>query len=183
MDMFFKAVEFATRMHHQQRRKSSTDPYIVHPIRVGYLAIDAGLCEEACAAAVLHDCIEDCDVESSDLINFGISYEVTYIVCLLTKWWPDSVTKEEKANFMFEYYAKILGDKDAVNIKLLDRIDNLRDMLLLLPKQTRWVEKYLEKTKKEFPPLYKASDNDIIKTAYDGIIELVEKRLKEVKNV
>lgn len=84
---------------------------------------------------------------------------------------------------MAEYYAEILADKNAVNIKLLDRIDNLRDMLLLLPKQTRWVTKYLEKTKKEFPPLYAASDNIVIKTAYDGIIDLVEKRLKEVANV
>lgn len=182
MEMFFKAVEFASRAHHQQRRKSSTDPYIVHPIRVGYLAIDAGLSENACVAAILHDVVEDCDVDISEIfINFP--YEVGRIVQCLTKWWPDEVGKEQKYVLMAEYYAEILADKDAVNIKLLDRIDNLRDMLLLLPKQTRWVEKYLEKTKKEFPPLYKASDNDIIKTAYDGIIELVEKRLKEVKNV
>lgn len=182
MSIFIQAVDLAAKMHHEQRRKSSTDPYIVHPIRVGYLAIDAGLSEYACAAAIMHDLVEDCDIDISEIYS-NFPYEVGRIVQRLTKWWPDDVTKEEKANLMFQYYAEILADKDAINIKLLDRIDNLRDMLLLLPKQTRWVEKYLEKTKKEFPSLYKASDNDIIKTAYDGIIELVEKRLKEVKNV
>lgn len=173
---FHEAIRLASKWHHGQRRKSSTDPYIVHPLRVAYLAVDSGLSYEACTAAVLHDCVEDCGIDISEIYS-RFPYEVGKIVSLLTKWWPDDVTKEEKELLMVEYYNRVLLNPDAINIKLLDRIDNLKDMFNLLPKQEKWVRKYLAKTEKEFPKLYAASDNKVIKTAYDGVIELLKKRL------
>lgn len=177
--IFFDAVALATKAHHEQRRKSSTDPYINHPLRVAYLAIDAGLSEHACIAAVLHDVVEDTDVDISEIFS-KFPYHAANTVRYLTKWWGDDISAEERRRNMVIYYDQILGNVDAVNIKLLDRIDNLRDMLLLLPKQTSWVRKYLKKTEEEFPRLYAASDNQAIQELYNGTIELVKKRLNEI---
>jgi (p)ppGpp synthase/HD superfamily hydrolase len=176
VDLFFEAVQFATKAHHAQRRKSSTDPYIVHPMRVAYLAIDAGLSENAVCAAVLHDVVEDTDVEIAE-ITAAFPLATAKAVLALTKWWSDDLTPEDKSRYMSAYYQGILANQDAINIKLLDRIDNLRDMLLLLPKQTRWVEKYMNKTDNEFGPIYAASDNRMIQELFQGTKLLVRTRL------
>lgn len=176
MSLFFKAVDFANKAHFNQRRKSSTDPYIVHPVRVGYLALDAGMSTNASAAAILHDVMEDCGVTREELEK-EFNDEIALTVHLLTKWWSDDISAEEKSINMGNYYFNILSNSDAVNIKLLDRIDNLRDMLLLLPKQTRWVTKYLSKTEKEFVQLYQASDNQAIQVLFNGTLVLVKEKL------
>ena len=59
-----------------------------------------------------------------------------------------------------------MEDQDAINVKVLDRIDNLRDMFLLLPQETRWAKKYLKKTEEEVDALYDKCDNDAIRELY-----------------
>lgn len=173
---FFKAVHMATIGHHAQRRKSSNNPYIIHPLRVAYLAIDAGLSDEACIAAVLHDLVEDCEVDISEIYS-NFPYRVGQIVSRLSKWWPDSATKEEKATNKAEYYARILEDQEAINIKVLDRIDNLRDMFLLLPQEARWAKKYLKKTEEEIYVLYEKCDNEAIRELYRVTIKEFKEKL------
>jgi (p)ppGpp synthase/HD superfamily hydrolase len=185
ISIFFKAVDFANKAHFNallplgQRRKSSTDPYIVHPMRVGYLALDAGLSVNACAAAILHDVPEDTLVTMDEIYD-EFPIETGNIVKLLTKWWGDSSTADEKLANNAIYYSGIMTNQDAINIKLLDRVDNLRDMLLLLPKQTRWVQKYTAKTDKEFGGMYAASNNTVIQTLFNGTVSLVKQRLAEL---
>ncbi len=177
MEYFFKAVEFATRAHHNQRRKSSTDPYMVHPLRVGYLALDSGLSEEAAAAAILHDVVEDCNVSFEELVAARFPLETVLIVQALTKWWDDGVSKEDKDLFKVQYYDIILNNADAVNVKILDRIDNLKDMMAMLPNKSKWVAKYIKKTEEEFPPLILACNNTAIKVAYDIALQALKQKL------
>lgn len=70
--MVEKAIIYAANAHGGIKRKGKNRPYILHPLEV--LTIVAGLTddEEVMAAAVLHDTIEDTDVQRQDIIDkFG----------------------------------------------------------------------------------------------------------------
>lgn len=47
-------------------------PYIEHPLEVAHLALDLGYPEEVQAGCLLHDVVEDSDVEADDLLAHGI---------------------------------------------------------------------------------------------------------------
>ena len=81
--MIDKAIEFAVRMHKGQKRKYSGLPYITHPI--GVMEIVATVChtKEMLIAAVLHDVVEDCDVEIKDITLF-FGKEISQMVEQLT---------------------------------------------------------------------------------------------------
>ena len=62
-DQFFTAVVYATTLHRDQARKSTTVPYICHPLGVASLLIEAGATEDQIIAGLLHDIAEDCGGE------------------------------------------------------------------------------------------------------------------------
>jgi (p)ppGpp synthase/HD superfamily hydrolase len=61
------AVEFAEDRHAGQRRPSDDAPFVVHPLEVASLLHRSGYPDHVVAAAVLHDVLEDTDVEQSQL--------------------------------------------------------------------------------------------------------------------
>ena len=65
--MLFRAIEFAARAHAGQYRKQTKIPYIVHPLAVCQMLIEAGCRDEVVVAAVLHDTIEDTSVTLDDI--------------------------------------------------------------------------------------------------------------------
>jgi len=66
--LFERALVLATVAHRDQKRKYTNEPYIVHPIAVAQIVNEVKIGDHAvtgdelCAAAVLHDVIEDCGV-------------------------------------------------------------------------------------------------------------------------
>lgn len=58
------AMKLAVTHHHQIKRKFTGEPYINHPIRVAELVLGGAkiVDQEVLAAALLHDCLEDEDV-------------------------------------------------------------------------------------------------------------------------
>jgi len=62
-DRFVTAVLYATTMHGKQSRKSTTNPYICHPLGVASLVLEVGGDEDQAIAALLHDVAEDCGGE------------------------------------------------------------------------------------------------------------------------
>ena len=66
-DLVDKAIIFATRAHQGTERRGKGFPYIIHPLEA--LAITATMTNDAelLAAAVLHDTIEDTEVQLDDL--------------------------------------------------------------------------------------------------------------------
>jgi len=70
MPLTKKALACAIKSHEGQIRRVSGNPYIVHPIEV-YTIVrkykESRNIDELCAAAVLHDVIEDTDVTYDDL--------------------------------------------------------------------------------------------------------------------
>jgi (p)ppGpp synthase/HD superfamily hydrolase len=58
-----RALVLAARAHRHQLRKGSDTPYVQHPAHVAILLLKCGLPEDVAIAGVLHDVVEDTDVE------------------------------------------------------------------------------------------------------------------------
>ena len=81
--LIMKAYNLAKEKHKDQKR-SSGEPYIVHPLNVAYILADIGLDDSTICAALLHDVVEDTDVTDKDLRNqFG--NEIADMVSGVTK--------------------------------------------------------------------------------------------------
>jgi (p)ppGpp synthase/HD superfamily hydrolase len=62
-EKYYQALEYANRWHINQARKSTTLPYILHPLGVSSLVLEAGGDQDQAIAALLHDVPEDCGGE------------------------------------------------------------------------------------------------------------------------
>lgn len=72
MDLFEKALLFATEKHGGQLRKMANTPYILHPVEVAAIVGTMTDDREILAAAVLHDTVEDTDTTLDEIReNFG----------------------------------------------------------------------------------------------------------------
>lgn len=58
-ERFDRALEYASDLHREQRRKGSGVPYVSHLLAVCALTLDYGGDEDEAIAALLHDAIED----------------------------------------------------------------------------------------------------------------------------
>lgn len=105
---------------------------------------------------------------------------VAQLVRLLTKWWPDDAPTDLKAREKPRYYGAVLGDEEAVNLKLLDRADNLRDMAQMLPRAHAWARRYLKKTDKEFAPIMAACRNPLVREIYREATETLRLALRRL---
>ncbi len=63
MDVLDKAIAFATNAHSGQVRKLAKTPYILHPMEVACIISTMTEDRETMAAGLLHDTIEDCDID------------------------------------------------------------------------------------------------------------------------
>jgi len=71
LELLARAFAYAARAHEGQLRRSGED-FIRHPWSVAKLCAELRLDEETVAAALLHDVVEDTDVELDDLrAEFG----------------------------------------------------------------------------------------------------------------
>jgi (p)ppGpp synthase/HD superfamily hydrolase len=61
------ALAFAARWHEGQTRGTDSIPFLTHPVEVACLLNEAGYSDEVVAAGVLHDVLEDTEVERGEL--------------------------------------------------------------------------------------------------------------------
>ena len=127
------AIDVASAAHKGQKRKSG-EPYIIHPLAVASTLIDWGMDIDSVIAGVLHDTVEDTDIELENLeAKFG--KDVAFLV--------DGVTKVSQARSgmqdLTEYLpqtkdnlSKLLiaigQDVRVIIIKLADRLHNLQTL-------------------------------------------------------
>ncbi|MBE6852363.1 MAG: bifunctional (p)ppGpp synthetase/guanosine-3',5'-bis(diphosphate) 3'-pyrophosphohydrolase [Ruminococcus sp.] len=128
MSKIISAYEFADAAHEGQKR-SSGEPYIVHPVSVSFILLELGMDTDTICAAMLHDVVEDTDATLED-IQKKFGQDVAMLV--------DGVTKLSKAPIfnqdeqLAENVRKILlamsQDIRVMLIKLCDRLHNMRTL-------------------------------------------------------
>lgn len=120
------ALELASRAHAGQVDKAGND-YLAHPLRVAARVVEAG--EEAVAVALLHDVIEDSDLDIEDLVAAGFPEQVTEAVERLTR--RDGEPHADAVR-------RAAADPLAAVVKRADLADNADPArLALLPQQLR----------------------------------------------
>ena len=128
-DLADKAERFAEIAHKGQTRKSSKEPFMVHPRGVAEM-VACHVSPAGVAAAFLHDVVED--TEYQDLSMFPI--RVRQLVKLLT-----AIPGEDKIDSINRVVQSC--DEEGILIKVADRIYNLRDGVTSFG--VRWLKKYL----------------------------------------
>jgi len=129
--LILDAASFAADRHRHQRRKDAdASPYINHPLALADVLAREGGVDDATvlAAALLHDTIEDTKTTFEDVRNrFG--HRVAEIVLEVTN--DASLSKEEqKRQQVIKSASK---SNEAKQVKLADKICNLRDILATPP--------------------------------------------------
>ena len=129
--LIMKAYNLANDKHKNQKR-SSGEPYIIHPLNVAYILAGIGLDESTLCAALLHDVVEDTDLTNKDLSEmFG--EEIAQMVEGVTKLSTiQFATVEEKQVENYRRMFLAMGkDIRVILIKLADRLHNMRTLKYL----------------------------------------------------
>lgn len=127
-EIITKAFTVANAAHDNMRRRSG-EPYILHPIAVAKIATDEiGLGTKSIVASLLHDVVEDTDMTIEDIeLQFGD--KIATIVDGLTK---ISGVFINRSDLQAENFRKILmtmaDDLRVIIIKLADRMHNMRTL-------------------------------------------------------
>ncbi|MGB2953095.1 MAG: bifunctional (p)ppGpp synthetase/guanosine-3',5'-bis(diphosphate) 3'-pyrophosphohydrolase [Gaiellaceae bacterium] len=125
-DLLARAFRFAARAHEGQQRRSGED-FIQHPWGVAKICAELRLDEQAIAAALLHDVVEDTESEI-DEVREEFGDEVAQLVEGVTKLTRIRFQSREQAEA--ENYRKMIvamaQNKDVILIKLADRLHNMR---------------------------------------------------------
>lgn len=164
-----RALKFAKAAHEAvgQRRKYSNQPYIIHPMAIAELVKTVPHTPEMVAAALLHDTVEDTDIELAD-IERAFGPAVAQLVDELT-----DVSRPHHGNRAIrkELDRQHLGkaSREAKTVKLADLIDNSRDIIKHDPgfarKYMKEMKALLEVLKEGDSTLYSITD-EIVRNYY-----------------
>lgn len=127
-ELLGQAYDFAKK-HHGVQTRDSGEAYYSHPIRVANLLADVHLDEVTIAAGLLHDVVEDTEIDIGDIeVRFGA--DVAELV--------DGVTKLDKLEFsskeaaQAENFQKFIlamtSDIRVLLVKLADRLHNMETL-------------------------------------------------------
>lgn len=168
-----KAIEFATKAHQGQYRKGTGVPYILHPMDVMLTLNSIKRSNNMlliCIVAMLHDCVEDCDVTLEEIAReFG--YKVASLVGELT---TDKVQCKLKGKRIY-LTEKMLGMSSyALRIKLADRLVNMRDMHGMSN------EHKLEKVSETQFIIMHLRDGRELTSTHSKLIKLTEKEMNKI---
>jgi len=137
VDLIEQAYLVAREAHLPQKR-STGEPYIIHPVAVAEILADMRLDHKTIMAALLHDVIEDTDITQDDLANlFGQTVaELVEGVSKLDKL-KFRDRKEAQAENFRKMFMAMVQDIRVILIKLADRTHNMRTLGALRPDKRR----------------------------------------------
>lgn len=140
-----ESVIYAADCHGDQKR-STGDPYIVHCLNVASILADMQIDVTAIQAALLHDVLEDTEINKDELISrFG--EDVFILVDGVTKLGklPFKTFEDYQAENLRKMFLVMAKDIRVVLIKLADRLHNMRTLSALRKdKQSRIARETLE---------------------------------------
>ncbi len=125
-ELLSRAFAFAANAHDGQVRRSGQE-FIFHPWGVSKILVSLKVDEQTLAAALLHDTVEDTEVEIDD-VRAAFGEEIAHLVEGVTKLTRVQFQTREQAEA--ENYRKMVvamaEDVRVILIKLADRLHNLR---------------------------------------------------------
>lgn len=140
LEIIQSAYRYAEKAHDGQRRRSG-EPFIEHPLQTALFLADLKLDQNALAAALLHDVVEDCDVCLEDIAGeFG--EDIANLVDGVTKLTKTEALAQERgdgiqldadadvaqAASIRKMLVAMAEDIRVVLIKLADRLHNMRTL-------------------------------------------------------
>ncbi len=155
-----RAYTVAKAAHADKERKSG-EPYIQHPLSVALLLSEIGMDTDTIAAGLLHDVVEDTDVDLENLEQtFGP--QIASLVDGVTK--LDQIEQEQSDRFkdsealrdaqesesLRKMFLAMAQDIRVVVIKLADRLHNMRTLDALKPERRK---SFARETMDIFAPL------------------------------
>ncbi len=140
-----EALIYSANSHGDQKR-STGDPYIVHCLNVASILADMQMDSPTLQAALLHDVLEDTEVDSQYIIErFG--QDIFTLVDGVTKLGklPFKSFEDYQAENLRKMFLVMAKDIRVVLIKLADRLHNMRTLSALRKdKQSRIAKETLE---------------------------------------
>jgi (p)ppGpp synthase/HD superfamily hydrolase len=122
------AVDFATERHAGQRRQADGASFVLHPLEVAALLERSHYPDHVVAAAVLHDVLEDTDVQRAEL-EAGFGPEVAELVALVSDD-PAIADEDERKDDVRERVRRAGGYAPAVYAA--DKVSKVRELRALM---------------------------------------------------
>ncbi len=174
-----RAYSLAFKLHQGQVRKSG-EPFILHPIAVSLILLDAKATEDCVVTGLLHDVLEDTHVKK-EYIAFKFGDRVADIVDLLSKsprWQTSYCRMKSNLDEMELSWAKY---PEAIVVKMADRIHNLQTISGFPPAKQ---DEYLLETTEVLLPLFKRIVKNNNFHSYKNTIRfLLQELLEMVKQI
>ena len=130
LNVFEKAVVFATEAHAGQFRKFGDSPYILHPLEAAVIMGTMTTDRELLAAAVLHDTVEDTPV-TSEQIEELFGKRVAALVASETEDKRPGIPSDQSWRVRKEESLVFLADTDDIAVRMLwlcDKLSNMRSL-------------------------------------------------------
>ncbi|MGH9458261.1 MAG: RelA/SpoT family protein [Thermoanaerobaculia bacterium] len=140
-ELLRRAYIFSAMAHKDQVRRSG-EPYLVHPLNVGYILAEMKLDETSIAVGLLHDVIED-TLTTREKLEELFGPEIAEIVDSLTKIsrYAYVSREEEQAETFRKMILAMVSDLRVVLVKLADRLHNMRTLHHLPPERRQRIAK------------------------------------------
>lgn len=120
-----KAYEFA-ELHHRAQKRSSGEPYIIHPLNVASTLIKLKMDLESLCGGLLHDVVEDCDVSEEEIVKeFGQGIGDIVIGCTKISKIKFKTKEESQAENFRKMVVAMAKDIRVIIVKLADRMHNM----------------------------------------------------------
>ena len=127
-DLLRRAYVFSAREHRSQVRHSG-EPYLVHPIEVGYILAELELDTASIVAGLLHDVVED-TLTTIETVREYFGTDVAHIVAGVTKISKLQFATQEQAEAenLRKMILAMVDDIRVILVKLADRLHNMRTL-------------------------------------------------------
>jgi GTP pyrophosphokinase len=125
IELFMKACDFAEH-HHKPQKRSSGEPYIIHPYNVAATLIKLRMDLSSIVGGILHDVVEDCDVSEEEIRElFGNEITVIVIGCTKISKIKFKTKEESQAENFRKMVVAMAKDIRVIIVKLADRMHNM----------------------------------------------------------
>jgi len=127
---FEEALQWATQLHSDQKRKGTETPYVSHLLSVASLVLEDGGDEDEAIAALLHDAVEDQGgLETREEILRRFGERVTMIVdgCTDSTVIPKPPWRERKESYIASVRR---ASPEVLRVSTADKLHNARSILM-----------------------------------------------------